>query len=356
MRVLHSYCLNYNIGDYALGIGVKNVLRRFLDVELIGNTNLQGRVFDEYYIDQVVNKRYDLLVLGGGGVIHGAHWPNGWFWLIDRELIERIRIPFVVYGVGYNYFKGEAGIPERGVVHLRETVARAAYFSVRNDGSRERLLEQTGIDAPEIPDPGFHVGLSGRYDRACDDPYVIVQVADDKPDHRFGGPEGREAFVRNMRTVVRDLAGRYRVILAPHVLDDVALSRAIAAGIDGAEVWDFGYFAFDHSAEALAYYRHAHLVLSMRGHGQIVPIGFGTPVISLENHAKNVGLMRKLGLEAYNVDVRSAGFVPELLDAIARVERERAGLVACYRRINDDLFQRTAATLDTIRARITAHG
>ena len=46
MRVLHSYCLNYNIGDYALGIGVKNVLRRFLDVDLIGNTNLQGRVFD----------------------------------------------------------------------------------------------------------------------------------------------------------------------------------------------------------------------------------------------------------------------------------------------------------------------
>jgi hypothetical protein len=77
-------------------------------------------------------------------------------------------------------------------------------------------------------------------------------------------------------------------------------------------------------------------------------------VISLENHAKNVGLMRKLGLEAHNVDVRSAEFVPELLDVIGHVERERASVVDRYRGINDDLFLQTSAALDFIRARITA--
>ena len=96
MRILHSYCLNYNLGDYALGIGLKNLLRSFLPVDFIGNTNIQGREFNEYYINEVVNKRYDFLVLGGGGLIHGSHWPNGWFWLIKQELIKQIKIPFML--------------------------------------------------------------------------------------------------------------------------------------------------------------------------------------------------------------------------------------------------------------------
>ena len=69
MKILHSYCLNYNLGDYFLGIGLKNLLRKYLDISFIGNTNIQGREFNSYYIKEVVNKRYDLLVIGGGGII-----------------------------------------------------------------------------------------------------------------------------------------------------------------------------------------------------------------------------------------------------------------------------------------------
>ena len=137
MRILHTYCLNFNIGDYALGIGVKNLLRNYLEVDSIGETNLQGTVFNEYFINEVVNKKYDLLVIGGGGIIHGAHWPNGWFWLIEKDLIKTIKIPFIVYGVGYNYFKDEQGIPPHGIEHLMETHKQATYFSIRNDGSYE---------------------------------------------------------------------------------------------------------------------------------------------------------------------------------------------------------------------------
>jgi polysaccharide pyruvyl transferase WcaK-like protein len=349
MRILHTYCLNYNIGDYALGIGLKALLRNNLDVSLIAETNLQGTVFDEYFISEVVNKKYDLLVIGGGGIIHGAHWPNGWFWLIEKELIRKIKIPFIVYGVGYNYFKGEEGIPERGIVHLKETIANAAYFSVRNDGSVERLKDQTGIIAPEIPDPGFHVSLNACYERPISEPYVVIQLANDKPEYRFGAKENKDIFIRKMRSVVENLSKKYKVILAPHVFDDILLSTEVSLGINNCEVWNFGYYAFDHSDKALAFYKYAHFVLAMRGHGQIVPIGFNTPVISLENHEKNRGLMEKIGLMEYNVDILNEDFGLKINDAVKKIEDNRVRLVGEYHNINSMFFVESLTAFETIK-------
>lgn len=349
MKVLHTYCLNYNIGDYALGIGVKNLLRQYLDIDLIAETNLQGTVFNEYFIDNVVNKKYDLLVIGGGGIIHGAHWPNGWFWLIKEELIERIRIPFIVYGVGYNYFKDEGGIPEVGKKHLAKTMQQAAYFSIRNDGSIERFHEQMGVMVPEIPDPGFHINLNKHYTCPETDPFVLIQLANDKPEHRFGSEQQRAAFVAELREVVADLAQRYKVVFAPHVFDDIALSKDVAQGLPNCSVWDFSRYAFDNCAESLGYYEKAEFVLAMRGHGQIVPIAFNTPVISLENHPKHSGLMRKLGLGDYNVSVQAPGFGELLRDAIARLEGSRTAYVAQLAQINAGLAENSRQAFVAIR-------
>ena len=337
MKILHSYCLNYNLGDYALGIGVKNLLRSNLDVTLIGNTNLQGREFNKYYITEVLNKKYDLLVIGGGGIIHGSHWPNGWFWLIEKDLIKEIKIPFIVYGVGYNYWKEEGGIPERGIVHLKETIKHTSYFSVRNDGSADRFYEQTGIEVPVIPDPGFHVNLNSTYDRSEKDPYILIQLANDKPEIRFGSLENRQQFVENLRMVVGKLAKRYKVIFSPHVPEDIELSNMVASGISNTVVWDFGYFAFDHADEAIGYYKYAEFVLAMRGHGQIVPICFDTPVISLENHPKHRGLMENLGLLDFNLQINDPNFVEKLNEKVALVERNYFDIKSTYQQINSNL-------------------
>ena len=352
MRILHTYCLNYNIGDYALGIGVKNLLRRNLDVSLIANTNLQGREFNSYYINEVVNKKYDLLVIGGGGIIHGSHWPNGWFWLIEQDLIQEIKVPFIVYGVGYNYWKEEGGIPERGIHHLEETMKRAAYFSVRNDGSQQRLGEQFDRQVPAIPDPGFHVDWDIDYHRQEVLPYVLIQLANDKPERRFGSLEKRDAFVRQMKEVTRNLSRRYKVIFAPHVPEDISLSEQVAEGIPNAEVWDFGYFAFDHSDEAVGYYKYAEFVIAMRGHGQIVPIAFNTPVISLENHPKHRGLMENLGLIDYNVSLAQEEFVEELTEKINSLESNYFELKEKYRKINQQLRSDTDLAWSEIKSRL----
>lgn len=352
MRILHTYCLNYNIGDYALGIGVKNLLRDNLNVEYIGETNIQGREFTKYYIEEVVNKRYDLLVIGGGGIIHGSHWPNGWFWLIDIELIKKIKIPFIVYGVGYNYWDKEAGIPEIGIRHLKETIKYAASFSVRNDGSYKRLLEHTGINASVAPDPGFHVNLNTDYRKCINSRYIIIQIANDKPKQRFGSIENQQKFIREMHEVTIKLAKTYKVIFAPHVPNDVSISYEIAKDIANVEVWNFSYFAFDHSKEAVGYYKYAEFAISMRGHGQIIPICFNTPVISLENHPKHRGLMEELGLLDYNINVRDVNFKENLLSLVDLLESQKENLSYKYELINSNLNEASKSIFSEIKSKI----
>src|SRR5690606_6762282 len=123
-----------------------------------------------------------------------------------------------------------------------------------------RIFKQTGIQADVIPDPGFHIDLNTEYENFVKEPYVLVQIANDKPLSRFGSMEKQQKFISEMREVTAGLAKDYKVIYAPHVIDDVQISKDIVDGIDNAEVWDFGYFAFDHSDKAVGYYKYAEFV------------------------------------------------------------------------------------------------
>lgn len=355
MRILHSYCLNYNIGDYALGVGVKNLLRNFLPIDFIGETNLQGRYFNEYYINEVVNKKYDLLVIGGGGIIHGSHWPNGWFWLIEKNLIKSIKIPFIIYGVGDNYFHNEC-IPERAVDHLKETFKYALSFSVRNDGSLERVIKDIGIYPKEVPDPGFFVGLNTEYSRPFEDKYVIIQVANDKIEHRLGSKLNQEQFVLAMRNITRYLSRSYKVLFAPHVYDDVALSQAIMQGIDNCCMWDFGYLAFDHSDKAISYYKYAEFVLSMRGHGQILPISFDVPTIALCNHPKHKGLMDKLSLTEWAITIDDPLFDGLVIKKIEELKHGKTSFQERLHLLNVKMFEDTKRFFDELNLNLKHHG
>lgn len=353
MRILHTYCLNHNLGDYYLGIGVKNLLRAYLPVDLIGETNLQGTVFDEYYIDEVVNKKYQLLVIGGGGVIHGAHWPNGWFWLIREELIRRIQIPFIIYGVGYNYFPVEGDLPEVGRKHLIEAENRALHFSVRNDGSMGRLREQTGLEVEQVPDPGFHVRMGRPPTSRERQPFVLIQVADDKSSYRFpnraeDASAARGRFITEMRAVVFQLSKRYEVIFSPHVFEDIRLSEEISSEISNTKIWDFSRYAFDRAHESLGLYGDAAFVIAMRGHGQIVPISLGTPVISIENHPKHEGLMRDLGLQDFNVSIHEPDLAAEISSRIEKIESGWTGYSNTLSDINQRLTAETHSAFSKI--------
>lgn len=356
MRILHAYCLNYNLGDHALGCGVKHLLRQYFPVDFIAEINLQGQVFDHYFIN-ILNTKYDLLVIGGGGIIHGAHWPNGWFWLIKKNLIKEINIPILVLAAGYNYFKDEPGIPEHGKAHLIETAKRALLFSVRNDGSRQRLQKDTGIDAVSMADPGFWVPKIERgrdkRPRGVASHYIVLQVANDKLVHRLGEAMTYQDLVKELRELVRLLSADFQVILCPHVWNDVALSKDVANDNRNVMVWPFSSFAFDNVRGIFGYYEKASAVLAMRGHGQILGMAFGVPTISLENHFKHRGLMIDMGLGEFNVDIRTNGLGKVAYDLCLQAYRDKATIRRLTEARLEQLWDESEAVLIGVRDRLS---
>ena len=138
------------------------------------------------------------------------------------------------------------------------------------------------------------------------------------------------------------------MIFAPHVFDDIIVSKEIAAGVPNTEIWDFGYYAFDHCEHAISFYQNAKFVITMRGHGQIIPIAFNTPVISLSNHPKHIGLMKELNLSDYNVNLSDADFYEDLLKKIVKLEQNYSCLVDKYEAINRDLCKKSESEWNKI--------
>jgi polysaccharide pyruvyl transferase WcaK-like protein len=134
------------------------------------------------------------------------------------------------------------------------------------------------------------------------------------------------------------------VVLAPHVFEDVYLSEQIARNMKNVYVYKFSEFAFDRSDKAIGYYKYAEFVISMRGHGQIIPISFNKPVIALENHPKHKGLMENLNLLEYCISVKERQFLKKVLSAIERIENEKDKITANLMEINRRLEGETEST------------
>lgn len=327
MRTWHVYARYHNFGDYALGLGLRALFEQHFVPSVFELHDAHTSSFEAAHVD-AVNSRADLLLVGGGGLIRGK--GDRWLFQMPDAVIPRVRVPMIFYGLGYNNFPGEPDISPAIVDNLRRLQEHALAFSVRNDGSQERLA-RLGLEFREVPDPGFFV--DGDYPPpSLPQPYVVVQLA-----HAISGVRdySEADLVAGLVPVARQLLQRgYHLLLAPHVARDEAPSRALMEALGHPpeiSMWPWHHMLRDENTrEGLAYYKHAAFVIGMRGHSQICPIGLGVPVITVVSHAKHAGLLDRLGLPPYVASVRAPDLAGELTELCRVVEAERAALVDQY--------------------------
>jgi hypothetical protein len=297
--------------------------------------------FHPALIDRL-NAEAALLLVGGGGMVF--HRPeddshSGWQFNIAPEDLDRVRVPLVVHGIGFNKFHYDnSGFKVQMDAHLRRTQERAELFSVRNTGTKEELVRR-GLDGDRIeviPDSGMFAAPSPiEIPGAAQGPLTIgLNWAGDRVDQRWPGAseETARAVARNLAealAAVLAARGGGRVVWTPHLVEIDRHCRDVFEAVLGD--------AFIDAERALAHiyppslyqvpfladiYRQCDLVIGMRGHANIVPFGVGARVIAIGSHAKNRFFLSEIGEPASLIDVRGypAGCgVTEIRSIVERV-------------------------------------
>lgn len=287
-----------NYGDLLLPVAVRAAVSHRRAVSSWHGLHVH-QVLDDAAVEQV-NATRGLLV-GGGGLFLPDTAPNGnsgWQWNVPDASLDRLDVPLGIVAVGYNVFEGQRFVGSRFRDSLAAVVDRAAFVGLRNRGSIERVRDLLPASLAErvtyLPCPTTVLGLltDARFadahavtatpGRATEAPVVYLNVAYDRSERRFKEEYAR--FLREIDRFVRTVAGRAEVRVAAHTIPDERIAIDLHRE-HGTRVAVDSFFRLGIEATT-ALLRRAALVVGMRGHAGMIPIGLGTPIVSLVSHPK----------------------------------------------------------------------
>lgn len=353
MRIYSHLCFyhNGNIGDRFLVEGIRNLLRQYGLVEERLLLPVEIFSWDSEKDVKMLNSS-SFLIVGGGGMLL---WYFGQFW----RFLDKIQIPFVVYGVGLNDFRvypggRKAEIPPERLEQIKKIKEKSFHFSVRNDGSKE-ILKEYGIVVEETIDPGFFAGMNKIFPSPSKKKYVIFNIAGDFINDRFNNNGITvERFLEIAEETSKILIKKgYKVCFTSHLPEDEYYCKILENKLPKEYILSWSWKNLVDSVDtALAYYSNAEFVIAMRGHAQIVSLGMNVPVIAIGTQNKNIEIMRRLGLEKYYVEIGNPKLEKILIEKINLIEKERTELIKLINLIIINFRERVKAELTLLKERL----
>jgi len=353
LRVLHVASHDINVGDGALNAVIRE------RVSALAGTPVDFRLVDistdplDLTAEDV--DAFDLVIVGGGGSISNdaRSARNGIALPMEPEEYARSKTRFAFVGLGHNMFAGDdCEFRDALTTLIGRAAERGDPFSVRNDGSLDRLRRDLGADVAatvhEVPDPGALFDAPPLPPETVRDrPYALIQLAGDRKGDRIGPhAEHQSRFIDAMAGHALRLWRDHGldILIAPHIFLDARLSTALlttlyARARPGGRDRPFRMGGTPHPMHARRFfgsYAAAELVIGMRGHAVICGVGLGRPVVALSTHPKLAGFMSACDLDPWTV-------VPS--DALeAHLDRASGSLLGTGRAEYDS--RREAATRD----------
>lgn len=400
MKIIQLASFSGNVGDSANIDGTRRMLRQnfggdiaFTDLEFEwfgSDPRWRRRNFDQSFIAEV--NRHDLFLIGGGGffglttdkTLTGA--PIN----IPIEILRQIKIPTVFYALGFHAM--DWPIPSR--VQKFQSYLDAilsmnhVLVSVRNDGSMDNLRKVYGDSYSSkifiCPDGGFFSETENvpLVKLSEEKKIIALQLAGDKLEKRFlNNPSLRQKlfragrrrlhtlfhggaseecfapctqFIRRLAGVFTILLDQYenvRVVLVPHIPADYTLidlflkhigcfharnNITVAPYILGQEAQSYLLNLYDRCA----------LVVGMRFHANVCPIGRAVPSLGLVTYPQINALYQILNIPERAIMWNDSHFEERLTKSINEslkcpdVIRKRYGEIKIELQLELDAFHR----------------
>lgn len=302
VNLAHIGSYHRNLGD---NVAIKNV-RNQLEKK-IKNINWISIDIDTFWrrsnnpqftIDYINKKAVDGVIVGGGGLIEYKgyeHHETNYKLPFNKHILQSINCPVCFVGVGINYFRKMEGFSDVAKNSLKETIDESAYFSLRNDGSINKLKE-LGIytsKIKEIPDPGLIFDYERHENLKLHDNYIQPSFNSNERINieRFKSIQNLQKLIffsseNNLRTVPHTPKD-YR-----HFYNYVISSSEIMSKLN-----------FDNTENLVKMYLQFDSVVAMRGHGQLISIGLNVPSLyfSTQDKVRDFSILN--GFSDYNIDI-----------------------------------------------------
>lgn len=344
LRVLHLASFSGNIGDNANHMGFRPwfeaVIGRAIewsDLE-IREFYWREREFDDGFV--ALANAHDVVVIGGGNYFE--LWvessPTGTSIAIDPARFARIRVPVLFNALGVD---AGQGVPDASLERFRAflgalVASPRCLVSVRNDGAIETLRTYLGERYVEgvhhVPDGGFFLPTSGATSAGLLEPgrrYVGINLACDMAEVRFGAfsaQGGRSGFVGEFAGAISMLAEAHpevTFVFFPHIFRDLEIISEVLDALGDrlrrtrvvVAPYASGPVA---AAETFEMYRRCDLVMAMRFHANVCPIGMGRQTLGLVCYRQIEKLYEELGQPDRGIDVSRPGFAETLVSSATR--------------------------------------
>jgi hypothetical protein len=336
LRALHLASFAGNIGDLANHAGARRILAERLGF-VFEFTNLEirefywkQRSFDDAFVDFA--NSFDLLIIGGGNYFE--LWvedsATGTSIDISSNHLAKLKVPTLFFALGVDIGQGySAQSVQRFNAFMATVLGRPDMFvCVRNDGSTRALCkvlgDQIAGSISTMPDGGFFAHPGDHCKSHSHGRRIGINIAGDMLDRRFDRGLDTESFLRELADAfctLIDINPDLHLDLVPHIWrDTVLIGRLLPLIPDPYLRRHVAVARLDPSENGLASflqsYRDCDLVLGMRFHANVCPIGMGVPVRGLLNYPQIEYLFEEIDMTDRLIDVRDAGFGNEIVEAV----------------------------------------
>jgi hypothetical protein len=291
----------------------------------------------------------DGIIIGGGGLFLRDSNPNnlsGWQWSCSVEALKQLDVPLAVFAVGYNRFRGQPDFKPVFRDHLKLLAEKSVYIGLRNEGSiraiKSYLPKELQSKVRFQPCPTTLCRY--LYPELCkkpqnkNKPILALNCAFDRIELRLG--DRTETILTNLANAVKELSSHCDIRYMSHTKSDHLMFPYLKkAGVSFNQVDLFNV----HPREVVKAYVTPDLAIGMRGHAQMIPLGCGTPILSLVSHDKMHWFLEDIGQKDWGVEMTSPDFKSQIIEKAEMILKNSGAFVKEIQLIQQKLLDITLA-------------